>query len=132
SCVYDDLPIYGYDRNDVERLCAPEVGSRATKVEQVEGLDDASDFWVDLENSLGKTDSTPARAVSAPTSYLGKRLGPPPSLSFVVVFEPLQICGSVNASTSGHDFAQKVLSGYAEVLFHFLSFCTFSLKFRYW
>ncbi|GKA92750.1 hypothetical protein Tco_0814675 [Tanacetum coccineum] len=187
SCVSDDLPIYGYDRNDVGRLCArairlrgmreevlvrsglifvwlnkkcdpvfrkkaddsgklgrrlydlhtivptaegapipvptpdenrpskkrklgkraSEVGSSAPKVEQVEGLDDAFDFWVDLENSLDKTNSTPARAVSAPTSYLGKRLGPPLSLSFVVVSEPLQIGGSVNASTSGHDFAQK-------------------------
>ncbi|GJU16794.1 hypothetical protein Tco_1144760 [Tanacetum coccineum] len=84
-----------------------EVGSSASEVEQVEGLDDASDFWVDLENSLERTGSTPARAISAPTSYLGKRLGPPPSSSFVAISEMLQIGGSVHASTSGHDFAQK-------------------------
>ncbi|GKD95102.1 hypothetical protein Tco_1374939 [Tanacetum coccineum] len=76
-------------------------------MEQVEGLDDASDFWVDLENSLERTGSTPARAISAPTPYLGKRLGPPPSSSFVAISEMLQIGGSVRASTSGHDFAQK-------------------------
>ncbi|GJX71709.1 hypothetical protein Tco_0308880 [Tanacetum coccineum] len=77
---------------------------------KVDGLDDASDFWVNLENSLERTDSIPARVVSAPMSYLGKRLGPPPSSSFLAVPEPLQIGGSVRTSTSEHDFAQKVFA----------------------
>nr|GEY40135.1 hypothetical protein [Tanacetum cinerariifolium] len=61
------------------RKRASEVGSSAPKVEQVEGLDDASNFLVDLENILENTGSTPVRAVSAPTLHLGKKLRPPQS-----------------------------------------------------
>ncbi|GKD19618.1 hypothetical protein Tco_1208776 [Tanacetum coccineum] len=94
-------------KNKKLRKRAWEVGSSAPEVEQIEDLNDVSDFWVDLENSLERTGSIPARAVSSPTPHLGKRLGPPPSSSFVVVSEPLQIGGSVHASTSDCSVARK-------------------------
>nr|GEX94298.1 reverse transcriptase domain-containing protein [Tanacetum cinerariifolium] len=70
----------------------------------------------DLKNSLERTGSTLARAVSALTPHLGKRLGPPPSSSFVVVSKPLQIGGSVHAFTFEHDFSRKgsATGGFAE------------------
>ncbi|GJY35688.1 putative reverse transcriptase domain-containing protein [Tanacetum coccineum] len=148
SCISNDLPIDGYDRNDVERLCARVIRLREMKEEKaddaemssydfmtlpswgdaktveelhhlfvpildrgsVKGLDDVTDFYVDLENSLDRTGSTLARVVSTPTPHLGKRLEPPPSSLFVAISESLQIGGSVHASTSIHDFARK---GYA-------------------
>nr|GEV08720.1 reverse transcriptase domain-containing protein [Tanacetum cinerariifolium] len=183
SYVFDDLPVDGYDQNDVQRLCAriiclreikeevlvhsemsiydfmtlpswgdakffeelhhlpiplldrvpqhtttptaegalimlptpderklrkraSEVGSSASEVEQVEGLEDASDFWVDLKNSLERTGSTPVKAVSAPTPHLGKRLGPPPFSSFVTVSESLKIDGSTTGGFAGKPRAE--------------------------
>ncbi|GJY22420.1 hypothetical protein Tco_0396078 [Tanacetum coccineum] len=164
SFVSDDLPIDGYDWNDVERLCARVIclyemrdevlvlsglssiwlnkkcdlvfrkkaddsdeviaaqsdprlvrKSKGLCKGKVEGLDDMSDFWIDVENSLEITGSTPARAVSASTPYLVKILGPPPSSLLVAIYEPLQIGGSVHASTFGHDFAWRgsATSGFA-------------------
>ncbi|GKF63248.1 hypothetical protein Tco_0186696 [Tanacetum coccineum] len=55
------------------------------------------------------------RTVSAPTPHLGKRLGHPPSSSFVVVSKLLQIGGSVHAFTSDRSVARKgfATSGFA-------------------
>ncbi|GJS82965.1 hypothetical protein Tco_0749506 [Tanacetum coccineum] len=90
------------------RKRASKVGSTAPEVEQVEGLDDVSNFYVDLENSLERSDSTPARAIFAPTPYLGKRLRPPPSSLFVAISEPLQIVFARSLSGSATDgFGRK-------------------------
>nr|GEX72272.1 hypothetical protein [Tanacetum cinerariifolium] len=50
-----------------------EVGSSNPKVEQTEGLGDGdiSSFWVELEDSLKRSDSIPVRVVSAPLPHLG-------------------------------------------------------------
>ncbi|GKA31229.1 hypothetical protein Tco_0717534 [Tanacetum coccineum] len=55
------------------RKRVPEVGSTNLEVEQTEGLGDAniSSFWVELEDSLERSNSIPVRAVSAPRSHLG-------------------------------------------------------------
>ncbi|GKE71411.1 hypothetical protein Tco_1529483, partial [Tanacetum coccineum] len=73
------------------------------------GLGDAdiSNFWDEFEGSLERSDSTHVRAVSAHLSYLGKRLGPPPSSSVVAVSELSQIGTSVRAATPVCGIARK-------------------------
>ncbi|GKC55845.1 hypothetical protein Tco_1083443 [Tanacetum coccineum] len=66
-----------------------------------------SNFYVELENSLERDESTSTRAAFVPVLRLGKRLGPSPSLPVVGVSEPSHIRTFIRAFTSRGTFTQE-------------------------
>ncbi|GKD33900.1 hypothetical protein Tco_1249409, partial [Tanacetum coccineum] len=70
---------------------------------QAEGLNEAdiTNFCAELEDSMKRDEGTSIKAASVPAPYLGKRLGPPPSMAVASLFA----CGILRSVTGG--FAGK-------------------------
>ncbi|GKD16147.1 hypothetical protein Tco_1205305, partial [Tanacetum coccineum] len=81
-----------------------EAGFSAPELDQAEGTDedDLADLCAEIEDSLERDEGVSMRAVSAPTSRLGKRLDSPPSIVVVSASEPFYVGTLALASTSGH------------------------------
>ncbi|GJV07155.1 hypothetical protein Tco_1344811 [Tanacetum coccineum] len=99
------------------RKRASKSGSSALELGQAEGVNDVdlTYFCAEIENSLERDEGASARAASAPTPRLGKRLGAPPSVADVSASGPSHAGTSVHASTFGRNLSLggAVVSGHA-------------------
>nr|GEU29961.1 hypothetical protein [Tanacetum cinerariifolium] len=86
---------------------ASEAGSSASELDQADGADEAdlADLYAEIEDSLERDEDVSMRAVSAPTSCLGKRLGVPPSIVVTSVSDPSHVGTSAPVSTSGRSLS---------------------------
>ncbi|GKA35008.1 hypothetical protein Tco_0721499 [Tanacetum coccineum] len=100
------------------RKRASEPGSSAPELGQAKGMDEAdlTDFCAEIENSFERDGGTSARAASALTPRLGKRLGAPPFVADVSASGPSHVGTSVHVSTSRCNLSLggAVVSGHAE------------------
>ncbi|GJW88614.1 hypothetical protein Tco_0163954 [Tanacetum coccineum] len=96
---------------------ASKAGFKAPRLGQTKGVDEAdlTDFYYKIENGLERDEGSSARATSAPTPRLGKRLDAPPSVAIVSASRPSLVGTSVHASTSGHRLSLRgaAVSGHA-------------------
>nr|GEW06340.1 hypothetical protein [Tanacetum cinerariifolium] len=86
---------------------ALKAGSSTLKLRQAKGLNEAdiTNFCAELKDSMEMDEGTSIRAASVPTPRLGKRLGPPPSVTVTSVSGPAHVGTSAYASTSGRSLA---------------------------
>ncbi|GJR07598.1 hypothetical protein Tco_0790250 [Tanacetum coccineum] len=99
---------------------ASKAGSSALELDQTKGVDEAdlANLCAEIEDSLERDGGVSTRAVSAPTSRLGKRLGGYPSIAIVSASELSHAGNSAPASTSGRSaiVSSRVGSYGAEVM----------------